>query len=100
MTARDAFLSAPTSTENSATNDHLNWLEDEAISILREVFGGFERPAVLCSFGKDSLVVLHLAMKAAAPGKLPLPIVHVDTGHNFPEVISFSEEFVKKRGVQ
>ena len=64
------------------------------------MFGGFERPAILCSFGKDSLVVLHLAMKAAAPGKLPVPIVHVDTGHNFPEVISFREEFVKKSGVQ
>jgi sulfate adenylyltransferase subunit 2 len=100
MTARDAFLSAPTTSENSVANDHLNWLEDEAISILREVFGGFERPAILCSFGKDSLVVLHLAMKAAAPGKLPLPIVHVDTGHNFPEVITFREEFVKKHGVQ
>ena len=63
------------------------------------MFGSFERPAILCSFGKDSLVVLHLAMKAAAPGKLPVPIVHVNTGHNFPEVISFREEFVKKSGV-
>ncbi len=102
MTARDAFLSAPslsTVTEKSVTNDHLNWLEDEAISILREVFGGFERPAILCSCGKDSLVVLHLAMKAAAPGKLPLPIVHIDTGHNFPEVITFREYLVKKHGL-
>ncbi len=102
MTARDAFLSAPNLTpitEKSVTNDHLNWLEDEAISILREVFGGFERPAILCSCGKDSLVVLHLAMKAAAPGKLPLPIVHIDTGHNFPEVISFREYLVKKHGL-
>ena len=102
MTARDAFLSAPTvatGTEKSVTNDHLNWLEDEAISILREVFGGFERPAILCSCGKDSLVVLHLAMKAAAPGKFPLPIVHIDTGHNFPEVIAFREYLVKKHGL-
>ena len=99
MTARDAFLSAPTFTEKSVTNDHLNWLEDEAISILREVFGGFERPAILCSCGKDSLVVLHLAMKAAAPGKLPLPIVHIDTGHNFPEVIAFRENLVKKHAL-
>ena len=102
MTARDAFLSAPILTPvtgKSVTNDHLNWLEDEAISILREVFGGFERPAILCSCGKDSLVVLHLAMKAASPGKLPLPIVHIDTGHNFPEVITFREYLVKKHGL-
>ena len=99
MTARDAFLSAPTFIEKSVTNDHLNWLEDEAISILREVFGGFERPAILCSCGKDSLVVLHLAMKAATPGNLPLPIVHIDTGHNFPEVITFREYLVKKHGL-
>ena len=99
MTARDAFLRTPRITEKSVTNEHLNWLEDEAISILREVFGGFERPAILCSCGKDSLVVLHLAMKAAAPGKLPLPIVHIDTGHNFPEVITFRERLVKKRGL-
>ncbi|MEO7254558.1 MAG: sulfate adenylyltransferase subunit CysD [Casimicrobium sp.] len=99
MTARDAFLSARTpaiGADKSVTNDHLDWLEDEAMSILREVLGGFERPAILCSFGKDSLVVLHLAMKAAAPGKLPLPIVHIDTGHNFPEVITFREQLVKK----
>ena len=99
MTARDAFLSSHTIIEQSVTNDHLNWLEDEAISILREVFGGFERPAILCSCGKDSLVVLHLAMKAAAPGKLPLPIVHIDTGHNFPEVMTFREYLVAKHGL-
>ena len=99
MTARDAFASAPTTTEKTVTNDDLNWLEDEAISILREVFGSFERPAILCSCGKDSLVVLHLAMKAAAPGKLPLPIVHIDTGHNFPEVITFREHLVTKHGL-
>ncbi len=99
MTARDAFLNAPVLTEGSAVNDHLNWLEDEAISILREVFGGFERPAILCSCGKDSLVVLHLAMKAAAPGKLPVPIVHIDTGHNFPEVIEFREKLIRKHNL-
>ncbi|MEQ1595371.1 MAG: sulfate adenylyltransferase subunit CysD [Casimicrobium sp.] len=102
MTARDAFLTTPTAlntTKPSLLNDHLNWLEDESISILREVFGSFERPAILCSCGKDSLVVLHLAMKAAAPGKLPVPIVHIDTGHNFPEVIAFREYLVKKHGL-
>ena len=102
MTARDAFLTTPSelnTTQPSVLNDHLNWLEDESISILREVFGSFERPAILCSCGKDSLVVLHLAMKAAAPGKLPVPIVHIDTGHNFPEVIAFREYLVKKHGL-
>jgi len=99
MTARDAFLTTPTATEHTLQNDHLNWLEDESISILREVFGSFERPAILCSCGKDSLVVLHLAMKAAAPGKLPVPIVHIDTGHNFPEVIAFREYLVQKHGL-
>ncbi len=99
MTARDAFLTPPITSEPSLLNDHLNWLEDESISILREVFGSFERPAILCSCGKDSLVVLHLAMKAAAPGKLPVPIVHIDTGHNFPEVIAFREHLVQKHGL-
>jgi sulfate adenylyltransferase subunit 2 len=93
MTARDAFLNGETATLR-ASDTHLNWLEDEAISILREVFGSFERPALLCSCGKDSLVVLHLAMKAAAPGKLPVPLVHIDTGHNFPEVISFRDQLI------
>lgn len=99
MTARDAFLTTPTATVHTLQNDHLNWLENESISILREVFGSFERPAILCSCGKDSLVVLHLAMKAAAPGKLPVPIVHIDTGHNFPEVIAFREYLVQKHSL-
>ncbi len=106
MTARDAFLNSPAVTDGRLAgadavhlHSHLDWLEDEAISILREVFGSFERPAILCSCGKDSLVVLHLAMKAAAPGKLPLPIVHIDTGHNFPEVIAFREHLVQKLGL-
>jgi sulfate adenylyltransferase subunit 2 len=102
MTARDAFLStvAPALPTSYAGEAHLNWLEDEAVSILREVFGAFERPAILCSCGKDSLVVLHLAMKAAAPGRLPLPIVHIDTGHNFPEVIAFREQLVATHGLK
>jgi sulfate adenylyltransferase subunit 2 len=67
-------------------------LEDEAIYILREVFGSFERPAILFSGGKDSLVVLHLALKAFAPARLPFPLLHVDTGHNFPEVLAFRDQ--------
>jgi sulfate adenylyltransferase subunit 2 len=99
MTARDAFLTQH-STELRAGDAHLNWLEDEAISILREVFGAFERPALLCSCGKDSLVVLHLALKAAAPGALPTPLVHIDTGHNFPEVIAFRDQMIANSGLK
>ncbi|TAG50230.1 MAG: sulfate adenylyltransferase subunit CysD [Betaproteobacteria bacterium] len=99
MTARDAFLTQQ-SAELRASDAHLNWLEDEAISILREVFGAFERPGLLCSCGKDSLVVLHLALKAAAPGVLPTPLVHIDTGHNFPEVIAFRDEMIANSGLK
>jgi len=89
---------------------HLDWLEEEAIFILREVAAAFERPGLLFSSGKDSCVVLHLAEKAFkrklnAPGerprfagKLPFPLVHVDTGHNFPEVIEFRDARVAEMG--
>jgi sulfate adenylyltransferase subunit 2 len=85
---------------------HLDALEEEAIFILREVAASFERPGLLFSSGKDSCVVLQLAekafkMKNAAgklEGKLPFPLVHVDTGHNFPEVIEFREQRVKEIG--
>jgi len=81
---------------------HLNWLEEEAIFILREVAASFERPALLFSGGKDSCVVLRLAEKAFKTrvsgndfrGKLPFPLLHVDTGHNFPEVIEFRDRRV------
>jgi len=81
---------------------HLDALEEEAIFILREVAASFERPALLFSSGKDSCVVLHLAEKAfkmknaqgKLEGKLPFPLLHVDTGHNFPEVIAFREQRV------
>ena len=67
--------------------DHLSALESEAIHIMREVAGEFERPALLFSGGKDSVVMLHLAIKAFHPGQVPFTLVHVDTGHNFPEVL-------------
>jgi sulfate adenylyltransferase subunit 2 len=81
---------------------HLDHLEEEAIFILREVAAGFERPGLLFSSGKDSCVVLRLAEKAfktrqpdgSYKGKLPFPLVHVDTGHNFPEVIEFRDQLV------
>jgi sulfate adenylyltransferase subunit 2 len=85
---------------------HLDWLEEEAIFILREVAASFERPALLFSGGKDSCVVLRLAEKAfktrvagnAFRGKLPFPLLHVDTGHNFPEVIDFRDQRVAEMG--
>ena len=79
---------------------HLKVLESEAIFILREVAAQFERPALLFSGGKDSIVVAHLAKKAFWPGKIPFPLLHVDTGHNFPETIDYRDEYVKELGAQ
>ena len=73
---------------------HLRALEAEAIHIFREVAAEFERPVLLFSGGKDSIVMLHLAIKAFAPGRLPFPVMHVDTGHNFDEVIATRDELV------
>lgn len=72
--------------------DYLDQLEAEAIYILREVAGQFDRPALLFSGGKDSIVLVHLALKAFRPGKFPFPLVHVDTGHNFQEALDFRDE--------
>ncbi len=74
--------------------DYLDHLEAEAIYILREVAGQFEKPALLFSGGKDSITLVHLAQKAFRPGKFPFPLVHIDTGHNFPETISYRDEMV------
>jgi sulfate adenylyltransferase subunit 2 len=84
----------------AAALSHLDWLEADAIHILREVAGERERPALLFSGGKDSAVLLHLAVKAFAPEKLPFPLLHVDTGHNFPEVIAFRDQRVAELGVE
>ena len=70
---------------------HLDWLESEAIYILREVAGECANPALLFSGGKDSLVLLRLAEKAFRPGRFPFPLMHIDTGHNFGEVIAFRD---------
>ena len=78
----------------------LDVLESEAIHIIREVVAEFERPVLLFSGGKDSVVVLHLAAKAFWPGKVPFPLLHVDTGHNFPEVIAFRDETVQRLGLR
>ncbi len=78
----------------------LKTLEEEAIYILREVAGQFNKPALLFSGGKDSLVLVHLAQKAFAPAQIPFPLVHIDTGHNFPETIAFRDDLVNKLGLQ
>lgn len=78
--------------------DYLEQLESEAIHILREVAGQFERPALLFSGGKDSITLVHLALKAFRPGKFPFPLVHIDTGHNFPEALLFRDELAEKIG--
>ncbi|MFT4022662.1 MAG: sulfate adenylyltransferase subunit CysD [Flavihumibacter sp.] len=73
-------------------------LEDESIYIMREVAAQFENPALLFSGGKDSITLVRLAQKAFWPGKIPFPLVHVDTGHNFPETIAFRDQLVKETG--
>ena len=76
--------------------NHLTQLESEAIFILRETAAQFERPALLFSGGKDSIVMAHLARKAFHPARLPFPLLHVDTGHNFPETIEYRDSFAKE----
>ncbi|MCV7229766.1 sulfate adenylyltransferase subunit CysD [Mycolicibacterium komossense] len=79
---------------------HLRSLEAEAIHIIREVAAEFEKPVLLFSGGKDSIVMLHLAIKAFLPGRLPFPVMHVDTGHNFDEVIATRDRLVAEHGVR
>jgi sulfate adenylyltransferase subunit 2 len=79
---------------------HLEALEAEAIHIIREVAAELEKPVLLYSGGKDSIVLLHLAAKAFRPGRVPFPVMHVDTGHNFPEVIAFRDRSVAELGVE
>jgi len=78
----------------------LQWLESEAIHIFREVMAEFERPVLLFSGGKDSVVMLHLAIKAFWPAPVPFPVLHVDTGHNFPEVLAYRDETVERLGLR
>ena len=80
--------------------NYLDELESEAIFILREVWAQFENPVILFSGGKDSILVTHLAKKAFYPAKIPFPLMHVDTGHNFPETIQFRDDIIKELGVK
>src|SRR5438874_859914 len=82
------------------TLTHLDELEAEAIHIVREVAAEFERPVVLFSGGKDSIVLLRLAEKAFRPGRFPFPVMHVDTGHNFPEALEFRDRRMAELGEQ
>ena len=82
------------------TLSHLRELEAEAIFIIREVVSSFENPALLFSGGKDSILLTHLAKKAFYPARIPFPLIHIDTGHNFPETIRFRDELAKELGVK
>ncbi|MBQ0926131.1 MULTISPECIES: sulfate adenylyltransferase subunit CysD [Saccharopolyspora] len=90
MTTADTEVSAPPQVDNLAA------LESEAIHIFREVAGEFDRPVILFSGGKDSTVLVHLAIKAFWPAPVPFSLLHVDTGHNFPEVLDFRDDIVEK----
>ena len=80
--------------------NYLDELESEAIFVLREVYAQFRNPVILFSGGKDSIVLTHLAKKAFYPSKIPFALMHIDTGHNFPETIDFRDVLVKKLGVE
>ncbi len=80
--------------------NHLRELEAESIFIMREVASQFNRPALLFSGGKDSIVMFHLAKKAFYPSKVPFPLLHIDTGHNFEETLKFRDDLVKENGVE
>lgn len=85
---------------DAASNHHLDWLESEAIHIMREVAAECGKPALLFSGGKDSVVLLRIAEKAFRPGKFPFPLVHIDTGHNYAEVIEFRDRRIAELGEQ
>ncbi len=95
-----SFATTVTSAQDWRKLPHLDVLESEGIHIMREVAAEFERPVLLFSGGKDSAVMLHLARKAFFPAALPFPLMHVDTGHNFPEVIAYRDMMVEQLGAK
>ena len=84
---------------SASSINHLKELESEAIFVIREVASEFEKPVLLFSGGKDSIILTHLAKKAFYPAKIPFPLLHIDTGHNFEETIAFRDELVTELGV-
>ncbi len=89
-----------TPSQNSYHLTHLRELEAESIFVIREVAAQFERPALLFSGGKDSIILSHLARKAFWPGRIPFPLLHIDTGHNFPEAIEYRDRWVEGLGAK
>ncbi|HEY5866108.1 MAG TPA: sulfate adenylyltransferase subunit CysD, partial [Candidatus Tectomicrobia bacterium] len=89
-----------TVTRPSYVRSHLQQLESEAIFLMREVAAQFERPVLLFSGGKDSIVMVHLAYKAFYPGTMPFPLLHIDTGHNFVETLEFRDQLVPRVGAR
>ncbi|MEU5778402.1 phosphoadenosine phosphosulfate reductase family protein, partial [Streptomyces venezuelae] len=87
-------------TDSPYALSHLDALESEAVHIFREVAGEFENPVILFSGGKDSILMLHLALKAFAPAAIPFSLLHVDTGHNFPEVLEYRDRVVAEHGLR
>ena len=87
-------------TDGSYSLSVMRRLEAEAIHIMREVSAEFERPVLLYSVGKDSSVLVHLARKAFYPGKIPFPLLHIDTGYEFPEMYAFRDRFVREIGAE
>ena len=100
MTTTAAQVKGGEGTETPYALSHLDALESEAVHIFREVAGEFEKPVILFSGGKDSIVMLHLALKAFTPAPVPFSLLHVDTGHNFPEVIEYRDRLVAEVGAQ
>jgi sulfate adenylyltransferase subunit 2 len=94
------FASARAPAPSALARSHLDWLESEAVYILREVAGECAKPVLFFSGGKDSLVLLRLAEKAFRPGRFPFPLLHIDTGHNFREVLEFRDERATQLGEQ
>ena len=97
---RSATTSFPTGKQSRRSLPHLRALEAEGIHILRETAGQFERPVLLYSIGKDSSVMVHLARKAFFPGPIPFPLLHIDTGYEYPEMIAFRDSFVAQVGAR